>query len=86
MFKNYLKMAYSNLRENKLPSLINITGLSSAIACCIFAFVYGDFYYNRDNFHENVHLRSEQYAEAIHFKSYLKIALSNLLKHTRKES
>jgi putative ABC transport system permease protein len=53
MLKNYFKMAYRNLLRNKLSSLINIFGLSIALSCSIVAFLFVDFYYNRDTFHKN---------------------------------
>ena len=40
MIKNYFKTAWRNLKRNKLYSIINITGLSIGIACCIFIFLY----------------------------------------------
>ena len=36
MLKNYLKIAWRNLRKNKSYTVINILGLSSGIACAIF--------------------------------------------------
>ena len=37
MFKNYFKVAYGNLLNNKLYAVINIIGLGVAIAFCIVA-------------------------------------------------
>jgi len=53
MFKNYLKIAYRNLLKNKLYSLINIFGLSVAIACCIVAYLNHDYNVSFDMFHQN---------------------------------
>lgn len=36
MFKNYLKIAFRNIRKHKAYSFINITGLAFGMACCIF--------------------------------------------------
>ncbi|MGB8320307.1 MAG: ABC transporter permease, partial [Ignavibacteriaceae bacterium] len=40
MFKNYIKVAFRNLRKNKGYSFINITGLAVGIACCIAILLY----------------------------------------------
>lgn len=40
MFKNYLKVAYRNLKKNKGISFINIAGLSIGITSCILIFLY----------------------------------------------
>lgn len=53
MLKNYLLLAYKNLRKQKMFSLINILGLTVGITCClmIFLFILNEFSY--DNFHKN---------------------------------
>ena len=38
MFKNYFKIGLRNLWKQKMPSTINIIGLSLAIGCCIVSF------------------------------------------------
>jgi putative ABC transport system permease protein len=40
MFRNYFSAASNNLRQNKLFSLINITGLSVGLAACILILLY----------------------------------------------
>lgn len=40
MFKNYLKIAWRNIRKNKLYSSINLVGLTIGITCCILIGVY----------------------------------------------
>jgi putative ABC transport system permease protein len=53
MFKNYLKIAYRNIKRHKGYSLINISGLAIGMACCILIllFVFDELSYDR--FHEN---------------------------------
>lgn len=53
MLKNYLLLAVKNFRKQKMFSLINITGLTVGITCClmIFLFIVNEFSY--DNFHKN---------------------------------
>ncbi|HWB28747.1 MAG TPA: ABC transporter permease, partial [Chitinophagaceae bacterium] len=54
MFKNYFKTAFRNLWRNKIFSLINITGLSVGLACCMLIFLYAKDELSYDRFHKNV--------------------------------
>ena len=54
MFKNNLKIAWRNLLKGKVFNLINIVGLSAAIACCILLFLTVDFEFSFDKFHKNL--------------------------------
>jgi putative ABC transport system permease protein len=53
MLKNYLLLAFKNLRKQKMFSLINILGLTVGITCClmIFLFIINEVSY--DKFHKN---------------------------------
>ncbi|MCY7353011.1 MAG: ABC transporter permease [Cytophagaceae bacterium] len=53
MFRNYLKIAWRNLRKNKVYSGVNIIGLALGLACCtaIALYVLDEFQYDR--FHAN---------------------------------
>ena len=53
MFKNYLKIAFRNLRKHKGFSFINISGLAIGMACAIFIMLYVDFELSYDNFHDD---------------------------------
>src|SRR6185436_11265541 len=53
MFKNYFKTAWRNLRRNKLYSVINITGLSIGIACCILIFLFVQHELSFDKYNVN---------------------------------
>jgi ABC-type antimicrobial peptide transport system permease subunit len=53
MFKNYFKVAYRNLLNNKLYAVINIFGLGVAIAFCIVAYLNHTYNYAFDAFHKN---------------------------------
>ena len=53
MFKNYFKIGWRNILRQKMPSVINITGLSCAIGCCLVAFMFIEPRVIRDQFHEN---------------------------------
>jgi putative ABC transport system permease protein len=49
MLRNYLKIAFRSLMRTKVYSLINISGLSLGIACCLLLslYVYDEFEYDR---------------------------------------
>jgi len=51
MLKSYFISGVRNISRNSTHSLINIAGLSLAIACCISVFLLVDSFYNLDNFH-----------------------------------
>ena len=52
MIKNYFKIAWRNLRQNKLLSGINILGLSTGIACCLLIAMYVFQEKSYDRFHK----------------------------------
>lgn len=54
IFKNYFKVGLRNLWKQRMPSSINIIGLSLAIGCSIVAFKFVERSYVRDNFHSNL--------------------------------
>ncbi|HTF21065.1 MAG TPA: ABC transporter permease [Chryseolinea sp.] len=51
MFKNYLTIAWRNLRKKKIYSAINIFGLALGIACCTLIFMYVDYERSFDTYH-----------------------------------
>ncbi|TDI76582.1 MAG: hypothetical protein E2O84_02460, partial [Bacteroidetes bacterium] len=53
MLKNYLFVAYRNLYKNKASSIVNVAGLSLAVASAILSFLFIENTYTRDWFHEN---------------------------------
>ena len=54
MFKNYFKVAFRNLRRNKIYSFINIAGLSIGLACAMLILLYVKDEVSFDKFHKNV--------------------------------
>jgi len=54
MLKNYLKITLRNIGKNRKTSLINISGLAAAIACCILIFVFIHTEVTFDRFHDNI--------------------------------
>ena len=53
MFKNYFKIAWRNLRKNKLYSFVNIIGLTTGIVSCILIGLYIGHELSYDRFHKN---------------------------------
>lgn len=53
MIKNYLKIAFRNLRKQKLYSLINILGLSVGLAFCVLVLLFINDELTYDQFHGN---------------------------------
>ncbi len=53
MFKNYLKIAWRNIRRNKLHSFINIAGLAVAFSVSILLFLVAYFHLSYDSFHKD---------------------------------
>ena len=51
MWKNYLKIAFRNLRRNKVFSAINILGLAVGMGVCLLIFQYIHFELSYDRFH-----------------------------------
>lgn len=54
MLKNYFKIALRNLLRDKVYSLINISGLSLGIACCLMLALYVLDEYRYDRHHERL--------------------------------
>ncbi len=63
MFKNYLNIAFFNLKKHKVFSFINIFGFAIGMACCVLIFAYVLHELSYDKFHEKsdriYRLRSE---------------------------
>lgn len=53
MFKNYLKIAFRNLRKHKGYSVINIAGLAIGMACCALIMLYVQHESSYDRFHQH---------------------------------
>jgi putative ABC transport system permease protein len=53
MLKNYLKISWRNLIQNKVYSFINITGLAIGLAVCMLIILFLGHEYSYDKFHKN---------------------------------
>jgi putative ABC transport system permease protein len=53
MFKNYFKIAWRNLKKNRLYSFVNIIGLTIGITSCILISLYIGHELSYDRFHKN---------------------------------
>jgi len=54
MFKNYLKVAFRNIKRHKGYSFINIAGFAIGIACCLLIFLYIRNELSYDKYHKDV--------------------------------
>ncbi len=52
MIRNYLKIAFRNVRRHKAYSFINIAGLAIGMACCFLIFLYVRDELSYDSYHE----------------------------------
>jgi len=53
MIRNYFKIAFRNLRKNRVYGLINVMGLAMSMACCILIFTLVKYHLSFDNFHKD---------------------------------
>lgn len=53
MLKNYMKIAWRNLRRHRAYSFINISGLAIGMACCMLILLWVQDELSFDRFHEN---------------------------------
>ena len=53
MIRNYIKIAFRNLKKTKLFSIVNILGLAIGITACLMILHYVNFEKSYDRFHEN---------------------------------
>ena len=53
MLKNYIKITWRNIKNNKVYSLINIMGLAVGMTCCILILLWVKDELGYDKFHEN---------------------------------
>jgi putative ABC transport system permease protein len=53
MLKNYMKIAWRNMRRHRGYSIINITGLAIGMACCVLILLWVQDELSFDRFHEN---------------------------------
>ena len=53
MLKNYLKVAFRNVRRQKGYSFINIAGLTLGLACCLIIMLYVRYEFSYDRFHQH---------------------------------
>jgi putative ABC transport system permease protein len=67
MFRNYLKVAWRNLRRHKAFSLINILGLAIGMTCSIFILLWVQHETSYDKFHANADRIYRVVAEASGF-------------------
>jgi hypothetical protein len=85
MLWNYLKVALRNILRHKGYSFINIAGLAVGMAVCILIFLWVQFQFSYDKFHENLDdlywvCTSDYYGSQISFNRGCPPAVSPALK------
>ena len=86
MLKNYLKIAYRNLRRHKGYTAINVLGLTMGLACCALTLLYVRHELSYDAFHEeadevfqvNRNLRGQWYS-LVGFTAYAETSTEDQL-------
>ena len=53
MLKNYIKIAFRNIRKQKAYTIINISGLAIGMAVCILIMIWVRYEMDYEKFHEN---------------------------------
>ena len=53
MFRNYLKIAFRNLRKNRTYALINVTGLALGLGGALLIFALVRYHFATDTHHRN---------------------------------
>src|SRR5687768_7286790 len=53
MIRNYIKIAWRNVRKNKVFAFINVFGLSVGLACCMLIALYLYHEFSYDRYHSN---------------------------------
>jgi putative ABC transport system permease protein len=87
MFKNYLKIAFRNIRKQKAYSAINIMGLTVGMACSILILLWVQYEFSFDRFHENFddiyRIKSDYYGvgNRLHTSTYAPYPLLETLKN-----
>jgi putative ABC transport system permease protein len=74
MFKNYLKIAFRNLKKDKQFTLLNVLGLSAGIACTLLIYLWVHDELSYDKFFVN---NSQVYQVMEHHKSSAGVVLSD---------
>jgi len=73
MSKNYLLIAFRNLKKHKSYSLINITGLATGFTCCLIILLFVQHELSFDKFHEKsdrIYRMSARYWRAEKWEPY----------------
>ncbi|WP_296619243.1 ABC transporter permease [Marivirga sp.] len=73
MIKNYFKIAFRNIKNNKSYSFINVLGLGLSLACGISIFSIISYHFSFDNFHSDsdriYRFVTEQHRDQISYRS-----------------
>ena len=87
MIKHYLKVALRNILNDKIYSLINLIGLSIAIACCFLLIFWIKFELSFENCHSKADriykvLQVEKRSDGLHKSDWIRPGIASQLKET----
>jgi len=87
MIAHYLKIAFRNIFKDRIYSLINLAGLSVAIACCFLLIFWIRFELSFENCHPKAGqiykvLEVEQRADGLHKNEWIRPGIARQLKET----
>jgi len=83
MFKNYFKIAFRNLKRNKIYSFINIAGLALGLACAMLIILYVKDEVSFDRFNKNVDNIYRVASKATHMGAEMQIGVTGYLQGPR---
>lgn len=87
MFRSYFKISWRTLIRNKEYSLINISGLTLSITCCILIFAVVKHHLSYDNFHQNpeqiYRIVTDMQSETASFSSGVPTPLGGILRNNQ---
>ncbi len=84
MFKNYLKIAWRNLRKRKVFAFINIFGLALGFGSSILIYLFLNYHLSFDKFHENAdriyRVNTEEHRDEIEYEASVPPAFAKVFR------
>ncbi|NER17344.1 ABC transporter permease [Spongiivirga citrea] len=84
MFKNYLKIAWRNLRKRKVFAFINIFGLAIGFGSAILIYLFLNYHLSFDKFHENsdriYRVNTEEHRDEVEYEASVPPAFAKVFR------
>ena len=85
MIRNYFKIAFRNLKNNKAYTLINVSGLTLGMTCGLIIFMLVNYHLSFDNFHSNAdrvyRIVTEQHRDNISYQRSVPAPLGKVFRN-----